>query len=144
MGRASGGDGYLYTSGLKIHINPKKMMLRKVQKVELNGKVLDTSKKNEQLISITADTYLLSFIGRIKKMSHGSVTVIPKDKDGNPVTDMKNQLIDINPYKAGVQEAKEWIALIEYMDSFERGEAELPVIPEKYKKGDESLLEESE
>jgi len=144
MGRASGGDGYLYTSGLKIHINPKKMMLRKVQKVELNGKVLDTSKKNEQLISITADTYLLSFIGRIKKMSHGLVTVIPKDKDGNPVTDMKNQLIDINPYKAGVQEAKEWIALIEYMDSFERGEAELPVIPEKYKKGDESLVEESE
>ena len=141
MGRASGGDGYLYTSGLKIHINPEKMMLRKVQKVELNGKILDTSKKNEQLISITADTYLLSFIGRIKKMSHGLVTVIPKDKDGNPVMDMKNQLIDINPDKAGVQEAKEWIALIEYMKSFEKGDKGLPVIPDMYKKGDESLVE---
>ncbi len=144
MSRASGGDGYLYTSGLKVYINPKKMMLRKVQKIELNGKPLDFSKKNKKLYSITADTYLLSFIGRIKKMSHGLVTVIPKDKNGNPVSDMKNQLIDINPDKQGIQEAKEWIALIEYLKSFKTGSENLPLIPENYKKGDESLVEESE
>jgi 5'-nucleotidase len=141
MSRASGGDGYLYTSGIKIYINPKKMMLRKVQKVELNEKEIDISKKNKNLYSITANTYLLSFIGEIKKISHGLVSVVPKDKNGNPVSDMKNQLIDINPEKKGVQEAKEWIALIEYMKSFKKGDQNLPVIPEKYKKGDESLIE---
>ncbi|NPA43964.1 MAG: bifunctional metallophosphatase/5'-nucleotidase, partial [Chlorobi bacterium] len=130
MSRAKGGNGYLYTSGLKIYTNPKKMMLHKVRKVELNGKVLDISKKNKKLYSITANTYLLSFLGEIKKMSHGLISVIPKDKNGNPITDMKNQLIDINPNKEGVQEAKEWIALIEYMKSFEKGSKNLPVIPE--------------
>jgi 5'-nucleotidase len=141
MSRAGGGDGYLYTSGLKVYINPDKMMLRKVQKVELNGKEIDLSKKNEQMISIAADTYLLSFIGRIKKMSHGLVSVIPKDKDGNPVIDMKNQLVDIDPDTEGIQEAKEWIALIEYLKSFPFGDDALPLIPERYKKGDESLVE---
>ncbi len=140
MSRPKGGDGYLYTSGLKIYINPKKMMLRKVQKIELNGKELDFSKKNEKLYSIASDTYLLSFIGRVKEMSHGLVKIVPKDKNGKPVTDMKNQLIDINPNKSGIQEAKEWIALIEYMKSFKKGEKTLPVIPENYKKGDESLI----
>ncbi|NOZ34678.1 MAG: hypothetical protein GXO80_05195 [Chlorobi bacterium] len=143
MSRPKGGDGYLYTSGLKIYINPNKMMLRKVQKIELNGKELDFSKKNKKLYSIIADTYLLSFIGRIKKMSHGLVTVVPKDKNGNPVTDMKNQLIDINSEKSGIQEAKEWIALIEYMKSFTKDDSGLPVIPERYKKGDKSLVDMS-
>ncbi len=141
MSRPKGGDGYLYVSGLKMYINPNKMMLRKVQKIELNGKELDFSKKNKKLYSVAADIYLLSFIGRVKKMSHGLVSVVPKDKNGKPVTDMKNQLIDINNKKDGVQEAKEWIALIEYFKSFKKGSSGLPLIPEKYKKGDESLVE---
>lgn len=140
MSRAKGGNGYLYTSGLKIYTNPKKMMLHKVRKIELNGNDLDISKKNKKLYSITANTYLLSFLGEIKKMSKGLVSIIPKDKDGNPITDMRNQLIDINPNKAGIQEAKEWIALIEYMRSFDKGEKGLPLIPNKYKKGDKSLI----
>ncbi|NPA68424.1 MAG: hypothetical protein GXO50_07445 [Chlorobi bacterium] len=140
MSRPEGGDGYLYVSGLKIYYNPDKMMLRKVRKIELNGKELDFSKKNKNLYSIAADTYLLGFIGRIKKMSHGLITVIPKDKNGNPVTNMKNQIIDINPDKAGIQEAKEWIALIEYMKSFAEDNKNLPHIPDKYKRGDESSV----
>ncbi len=142
MSRAKGGDGYLYTSGLKIYTNPAKMMLRKVQKVEIDGKEIDISKKNKKLYSIAANTYLLSFFGEIKKMSHGLVSVIPKDKDGNPITEMRNQLIDINPNKKGVQEAKEWIALIEFMESFKNKDNGFPIIPEKYKQGDESLIEE--
>ncbi len=142
MSRAKGGDGYLYTSGLKIYTNPAKMMLRKVQKVEIDGKEIDISKKNKNLYSIAANTYLLSFFGEIKKMSHGLVSVIPKDKDGKPIGEMRNQLIDINSSKKGVQEAKEWIALIEFMESFKNKDNGFPIIPEKYKKGDESLIEE--
>jgi 5'-nucleotidase len=141
MSRASGGDGYLYTSGLKVFVDMKKMMLRKVQKVELNGNAMDISKKNTQLYGIAADTYLLSFIGRVKEMSHGLVKIVPKDKNGKPVTDMKNQLIDINPDQEGVQEAKEWIAFIEYLKSFPKNDNNIPLIPEEYKKGDESLQE---
>jgi 5'-nucleotidase len=141
MSRAKGGDGYIYFSGIKTTINSDKGFLKKVQKIEINGKEVDYSKKNPQLFSITANTYLLSFIGRIKKMSHGLVKVTPKDKNGKPVLDMKNQLIDIDPDKLGVQEAKEWIALIEYMKSFEKNNEGTPLIPDKYKKGDESIID---
>ncbi|MDF1548494.1 MAG: bifunctional UDP-sugar hydrolase/5'-nucleotidase [Bacteroidales bacterium] len=103
MSRPKGGDGFLYLSGIKTTINSKKGFLNKVQKVAINGNEIDISKKNTQLYSIAANTYLLSFIGRIKKMSHGLVKIIPKDFNGQPVTDMKNQLIDINSDAAGDQ-----------------------------------------
>lgn len=141
MSRPKGGDGFLYLSGIKTTINSKKGFLNKVQKVAINGNEIDISKKNTQLYSIAANTYLLSFIGRIKKMSHGLVKIVPKDINGQPVTNMKNQLIDINPDVAGVQEAKEWIALIEYMKSFQNNENGIPLIPENYKKGDHALID---
>jgi 5'-nucleotidase / UDP-sugar diphosphatase len=141
MSRAKGGDGFIYFSGIKAHIDSKKGFLKKVQKVEINGKELNYSKKNPQLYSITANTYLLSFIGRIKKMSYGLVKVVPKDKDGKPILDMKNQLIDTNPEKPGIQEAKEWIAVIEYMKSFEKNSDGLPVIPDRYRKVDDNIID---
>jgi len=140
MSRAKGGDGFIYFSGIKTYIDLKKGFLRKVQKIEIDGKELNYSKKNTQLYSITANTYLLSFIGRIKKMSHGLVKIVPKDAKGNPVADMKNQLIDIDNQKDGIQEAKEWIAVIEYMKSFNKQGDGIPVIPDNYKKQDESVV----
>jgi len=141
MSREKGGDGFIYFSGIKTWINSDKGFLKKVQKVEINGKEIDLSKKNKSLYSISANTYLLSFIGRIKKMSFGLLKVVPKDIDGKPVADMKNQLVDINPNVEGIQEAKEWIALIEYMKSFEKNSEGIPVIPEKYMKGDEAVID---
>jgi 5'-nucleotidase / UDP-sugar diphosphatase len=141
MSRDKGGDGYIYFSGIKTWINSDKGFLKKVQKVEINGQIIDLSKKNTKLYSISANTYLLSFIGRIKKMSFGLLKVVPKDKDGKPVTDMKNQLVDIDPDMPGVQEAKEWIAVIEYMKSFQKNQDGIHVIPENYTEGDESVVD---
>ena len=141
ISRSKGGDGFIYFSGIRTTIDSKKGFLKKVQKIEINGKEIDFSKKNPQMFSITANSYLLSFIGRIKKISHGLVKVVPKDKNGNPVTDMKNQLIDIDRSHAGVQEAKEWIAIIEYLKSFDKDVTGIPVIPDKYKKSDDSVID---
>jgi len=141
ISRGKGGDGFIYFSGIKIYIDSGKGFLRKVQKVEINGKEIDYSKKKTTLYSVTANTYLLSFIGEIKKMSHGLVKVVPKDKYGRPVTDMKNQLIDVNQQKEGIQEAKEWIALIEYMKSFERNGENIPVVPDYYNAGDRTVVD---
>lgn len=141
MSRAKGGDSYLYFSGIKVTIDSGKGFLRKVQKIEIGEEEIDFSKKNKTMYSVTANTYLLSFIGEIKKMSFGLVKVVPKDKDGMPVTDMRNQLVDIDPDREGVQEAKEWIALIEYMKSFETDSDDIPVIPDIYKKGDEAVVD---
>lgn len=141
ISRGKGGDGFIYFSGIKIYIDSGKGLLRKVRKVEIAGKEIDCSKKNTTLYSVSANTYLLGFIGEVRKMSHGLIRIIPKDKYGSPVTEMKNQLVDSDLKKEGIQEGKEWIALIEYMKSFKQNSNTIPVIPDQYQKGDEAVLD---
>lgn len=113
---------YCFYAGIKVDYDPSKGLLNKVRKIEITGNSpgegnVDFSKKNESLYSITANTYMLEFIGIIKKMSFGLINVVPKDKDGKPVTDMKNAIIDINETLEGVQEGKEWLAIMDYIRS---------------------------
>jgi 5'-nucleotidase/UDP-sugar diphosphatase len=113
---------YCYYSGLKVDFNPDRMMLRKIRKIEIlhpDGSVTDVdfSKKNRTLYSIAANSYMLEFVGIIKKMSFGLINIVPKDVSGNPVTNMKSTVIDMDDQKAGIQEGKEWLALMEYICS---------------------------
>jgi len=134
MAQKPGDDSYINYSGVKIDVDKSKMMLRKVQKVYINDKELDISKSNKKLYSLAADLYLLQFIGRVKKISHGLIKIVPKDKNGNVVTDMDKQIIDFDKNKKGIQEGKTWIALIEYLKSFkDTDDNGLKEIPKKYK-----------
>ncbi|MDA3897423.1 MAG: metallophosphoesterase [Desulfobacteraceae bacterium] len=45
------------------------------------------------------------------------LSIIPKDKDGNPIQDYMDFRIDRDPGTAGVQELKEWMALLNYLPS---------------------------
>ena len=129
-----GTDSYLNYSGVKIDVDMDGGFLKKVQKVYLDGKEIDISKNNEKLYSLAASTYILGFIGRIKKMTLGLIKVTPKDAKGNEITDMKKQIIDFDKSKEGIQEGKIWIALIEYLESFEDTNGNgLPEMPERYK-----------
>ena len=78
-------DYYCYYSGIKVDYNPEKGLLKKIQKIEIihpDGSVVnvDFSKKNKTLYSLTANSYMLEFIGIIKKMSFGLINVVPKLK----------------------------------------------------------------
>lgn len=141
ISRAGGGDGFIYFSGIKVYYNSKKGLLRKVQKIEINNTEINYSKKQPTLYSMAANTYLLSFIGRVKKMSHGLVKIVPKDKNGNIITNIQNQIIDINKNKPGLQEAKEWLAVIEFMKSFDKNKNQIPVIPSNYLKPDNAMVD---
>jgi 5'-nucleotidase len=129
---------YCYYSGLRVEYNPDKGLLKKIKKIEIlnsdgSAKNVDFSKKNKSLYSVTADSYMLEFIGIIKKMSFGLINVIPKDSAGNRVTDMQTAVIDMDENKAGVQEGKEWLALMEYLGSMkDTDENGIPDIDKKY------------
>jgi len=115
-------DNYCYYSGLRVEYDPDKGLLKKIGRIEIintDGSVrnVDLSKKNNTLYSITANSYMLEFIGIIKKMSFGLINVVPKDASGNPVTDMKSAIIDMNGSATGIQEGKEWLALLEFIGS---------------------------
>lgn len=116
----SNSDYYCFYSGMRAEYNPDKGLLKKVKKIEIikpDGSIVkvDFSKKNTTLYSITANSYMLEFIGIIKKKSFGLINVVPKNEKGEKVTDMRTALIDIDEEKSGLQEGKEWLALIEYL-----------------------------
>jgi 5'-nucleotidase/UDP-sugar diphosphatase len=111
---------YCYFSGIRVDYNPDKGLLKKIKKIEIekgNGMKInvDFSKKNKTLYSISANSYLLQFIGIIKKKSHGLVNVVPKDVEGRKITDLTTTVLDIENKKNGVQEGKEWLSLIEFL-----------------------------
>jgi 5'-nucleotidase / UDP-sugar diphosphatase len=141
MSREKGGDGFIYFSGIKTWIDSEKGLMRKVKKVEINGKEISFSKKDKKLYSVASNIYLVSFTERIKKLSYGLLKAVPKDKNGTPVTNFNNHLVDIDTEKEGVQEAKEWIALIEYIKSFEKNKEGIPTIPDIYKQVEDSVID---
>ena len=58
----------------------------------------------------------------------------PKDEEGIPVTDLGKAVVDFNTSMAGIQEGKEWLALVKYLQQFAPAEeGGLPVIPPYYK-----------
>jgi len=141
MSRDKGGDGFIYFSGIKTWIDSEKGLIRKVQKVEINGKEISFSKKDQTLYPVAANIYLVSFMDRIKKLSYGLLKVAPKDKNGKPLTNFNNHFVDMDTEKEGVQEAKEWIAMLEYIKSFEKDGDGVPVIPANYQNCEDSVVD---
>jgi 5'-nucleotidase / UDP-sugar diphosphatase len=94
---------------------------------------VDFSKKNKSLYSVTANSYMLDFFGILKKMSFGLINVVPKDINGQKVIDMKMAVIDFNKDKDGIQEGKEWLALIKFLSSMmDKNGNGIPDIDKKY------------
>jgi len=132
-------ENYCFYSGIRVNYDPDKGMLRKINRIDIvnpDGTMtnVDFSRKNTTLYSITANSYILEFVGIIKKMSFGLINVVPKDESGNPVTDMKKAVIDLDEIAEGVQEGKEWLALIEYFSMMKDLDGNgVPDIDPKYK-----------
>jgi len=136
-----GSDKFLYYSGLKVDYNPSGFFLHKVKKIELNGKELDFSKKNKKLYTLTTDSYIISFIGSIKQMSHGLIKVYPKNQKGEIISDFSQYYLDFDKNKTGVQEGKQWIALIDFWKTFKDTDGNgIPNFPEKYKKYNDTFI----
>ena len=45
------------------------------------------------------------------------LSIVPKDKDGNPILDYMSFRIDRDPSTVGVEELKEWMALLGYLNT---------------------------
>ncbi len=138
-------DNYIYFGGIRAEYDPGKGLLKKITSLETGDQVkgftaVDWSKNNTKLYSITADTYLLQFIGIIKKLSHGLVKVTLKNENGDIIKSVNEALIDGDLNSPGVQELKEWVALVWFLqqkpDTNGNG---IPEIPELYRSGSPRL-----
>lgn len=113
-------DNYIYTSGLRATFNPEKGLLRKITSIEVgnaeNGFIpVDYSKRNKKLYSITADSYVLGFVSIIKKLSKHLIVITLKNELGVPIWSIDEAIIDANPDLSGIQEVKEWMALVWFL-----------------------------
>lgn len=125
---------YCFYSGIEVYYNPDKGLLKKINKIVIGGKEVDISKKNKTLYSLTANSYMLEFVGEIKGMTLGLVKIDPKDINGNKITDNKTTWIDFDSNTEGVQEGKEWMAMVKYLQSFsDLNDNKIPDFPDKYR-----------
>ena len=131
-------SNYIYYSGLEVEYDPDKGLLRKIKSIAIrsgDGKMttVDISRDNDNLYSIAANSYMLEFIGIIRKMTFGLVKVKPKDINGKVISDMSSVIIDFDHAAGGLQEGKEWIALVKYLSSMpDRDNDGIPDLDPKY------------
>ncbi|MDT8401052.1 MAG: bifunctional UDP-sugar hydrolase/5'-nucleotidase [Bacteroidales bacterium] len=132
-------SNYCFYSGLEVKYDPGRGLLRKINSISIKNKdgglvPVDISRNNTCLYSITANAYMLEFIGIIQQMTLGLIKVQPKDALGNEISDMKESIIDFDDDRPGIQEGKEWIALVRYLSSMDDGDGDgIPDLPLFYK-----------
>ncbi len=130
---------FLQISGLRFTYNRHRVIFDRVTGIEMGSeeegyKPLNYSKSNRQLYRVATNIYDATFLKTTGNYTYHLLDIVPKDKKGIPVKRLSNLRVDADKSKPGIQELKEWLGLIEYVQSFkeahERGVAHLP---EKYR-----------
>lgn len=118
----------LYMSGLKYSLNTKRLIFNKVTNIHLlqNGK--EEKLKDDQLYRVVANLYTAQMLGLIEDQSMGLLSVTPKTKDGEIIDNFEDHIV----YDKEGNELKEWVALTNYLQSFEENEEGISEIPQEY------------
>jgi len=150
------GEWFPRSSGMRFRYDPSRPQYDVVTAVELGDqdrgyKAIDMSGKDDRLYSLTCPLMLGTFIVAIPKYTKGKLPLVPKNKDGQPLTSRVEALDDPRLGTAqlmpppgttdkssvataagagAVREIKEWQAIMDHLRSLPvKSKGELPVIP---------------
>ncbi len=132
-------DYLLQLSGIKINYNFNRMFFDRVTAISMedengNYQPLDYSDANNRLYKVASNIYNTTFLKVIGSFTNNILTIVPKDKKGNPLEEFTTVWVDGDKDKDGIQEIKDWTALMGYIQSFEDKDGDgIPEIPEKYR-----------
>jgi 5'-nucleotidase/UDP-sugar diphosphatase len=133
-----GSDYYLHVSGLRFTYNPRRMIFDRVTDMMIGSEEegyapLDYSPANKRLYRCAANIYNATFLKIVGRFTWNILDIVPKDRDGLPIQDLKAARVDADRDQPGIQELKEWVGFMEYLRSFS-GEAPglIASIPPKY------------
>ncbi len=118
----------LYISGLTYTYNPNRLFLNRVTDVKLVTENDTEEIDDKALYRVVGGLYSCQMLGTVESKSFGLLSVVPKDKNGEPITDFEQHII----YTGGI-ELKEWVALADYLQSFDQVEG-IARIPSYYSK----------
>jgi len=144
-----GSSYFLQISGIKFRYNPRRVIFDRVTSIEIeteNGEYipLDYSKSNSELYRVASNIYEAAFLKMIGSFTYNILEIIPKDREGNPMERLADFRIDADKSRPEVQELKEWVAIMDYLRSFEDRTGDgLPDIPERYREPQGRIIMES-
>lgn len=105
----------LYCSGMNFTFNPHRMILNKVTDCYLTGQDGKREEiQDDKLYHVVTDLYTGQMLGSVMDISYGLLSIIPKDKEGNPIENLEEYAI-----MEENQELKAWVAIARYMQSFD-------------------------
>ena len=128
-------DAHLQLSGVNFSFNPHRIPFDRVTSIQVrNPKGVHEPVDPKRLYRICMNYYTAQMVNFVRDASYGLLSITPRDREGRPVADTKQGIIDADATSPGVQEIKEWVALAEYMKSFpdENGNG-IPDIPTRYR-----------
>jgi 5'-nucleotidase len=134
-----GSDYFLQASGVRFSYNPNRMIFDRITEIWLGNEEsgyekLDYSASNDRLLRIAADIYNSTFLKIIGGFTWSILEIVPKDRDGDPIEDLKTARVDANQHQAGIQELKEWKAVINYIQHLPDTDGDgIANIPDKYR-----------
>lgn len=150
------GEYFPRCSGMRFRYDPSRPKFDVVTAIEIGDldrgyRVIDMSGKDEQLYSLTCPLYLGIILAAIPKYTKGILTLVPKNKAGQPLNSRVEALDDPRedtPYllpppgvmdkksvatrvgNGAIREIKEWQAVMDHLRSLPaRSPGELPTIP---------------
>lgn len=123
-------EARLYTDGLYWAYNPNRMILNKVTDVFfVNNQEERVEIEDDKLYLVVTDYYTSQMLAGVTDLSKGLLSLVPKFEDGTPIENYQDAIL----YKDGQQEMKAWVAIADYMTSFEDTDGDgIPNVPEKY------------
>lgn len=132
-------DFFLQISGAKFRYNPNRVLFDRVVDIEIADSAgifapLDLSSRNKKFYKVGCDFFVGAFIKFVGDFTGGILTMVPKDRSGQPIVDLTKALVDAHPEVVGIQEAKEWTAFLEYVRRFpDTNGNNIPDMPERYR-----------
>lgn len=109
---------YPRLSGVKFSYNPYRVPFDRVSRVAIGDAVAgyrELDLDDTKLYSVGATSYVGSFTWLIADLTKGLLTVVPKDAQGRPIAEIEAAVIDTDAQQPGVQEYKEWQALLDHI-----------------------------
>ena len=149
------GEYFPRASGMRFRYDPSRPKLDVVTAIELGDldrgyRAIDISGKDGQLFSLTCPLYLGIILVAIPKYTKGALSLVAKNKSGQPLVSRVEALVDPRadtPYllpppgsvdkaslatgtgNEAVREIKEWQAIMDHLRALPAKPGELPVIP---------------
>ncbi|HPD56862.1 MAG TPA: bifunctional UDP-sugar hydrolase/5'-nucleotidase [Smithellaceae bacterium] len=125
---------HLQVSGVKFTFNPHRILFDRVTQVSVRNERGDYEPlEYEKLYRICSNMYAAGMIGYVSKVTYRLLSITPKDKDGNKISELKQAIIYMDRSAGKERELKQWLALLQYLRSLpDTNRNGIPNIPAKY------------